>query len=320
MLQILTSQAAIAIENARLYAGEQEKSRELKAAVIQLQQTQAQLVQTEKISQLGQLVAGVAHEVNNPVGFISGNLHHVQEYIDDLINLLNLYQQKFPEPGQEIEDEIESIELEYLLEDLPKTTASMKLGIDRIRDIMQSLRNYSRTDTAEKRAVDIHEGIETTLMILSHRLKAKQTRPAIKILKYYGELPKLQCYPGQMNQVFMNLIANAIDALDESNVGKTYAQIDKNPNKITISTSGVSQKPGQTMDTLVIRIADNGLGMPESVLEKLFTPFFTTKVEGEGTGLGLSICYQIVTEKHGGSLECFSSVGKGTEFVISIPM
>lgn len=320
MLQILTSQAAIAIENARLYAGEQEKSRELKAAVIQLQQTQAQLVQTEKISQLGQLVAGVAHEVNNPVGFISGNLHHVQEYIDDLINLLNLYQQKFPEPGQEIEDEIESIELEYLLEDLPKTTASMKLGIDRIRDIMQSLRNYSRTDTAEKRAVDIHEGIETTLMILSHRLKAKQTRPAIKILKYYGELPKLQCYPGQMNQVFMNLIANAIDALDEFNVGKTYAQIDKNPNKITISTSGVSQKPGQTMDTLVIRIADNGLGMPESVLEKLFTPFFTTKVEGEGTGLGLSICYQIVTEKHGGSLECFSSVGKGTEFVISIPM
>ncbi|WP_341734383.1 ATP-binding sensor histidine kinase [Microcoleus sp. EPA2] len=320
LLQILTAQAAIAIENARLYAGEQEKSRELKATVIQLQQTQAQLVQTEKISQLGQLVAGVAHEVNNPVGFISGNLHHVQEYIDDLINLLNLYQEKFPEPGQQIEDEIESIELEYLLEDLPKTTASMKLGIDRIRDIMQSLRNYSRTDTAQKRAVDIHEGIETTLMILSHRLKAKQARPAIKIIKYYGELPKLQCYPGQMNQVFMNLIANAIDALDESNVGKTYAQIDKNPNKITISTFGISEKLGQTMDTLVIRIADNGLGMPESVLEKLFTPFFTTKAEGEGTGLGLSICYQIVTEKHGGTLECFSSVGKGTEFVISIPM
>ena len=320
LLQILTAQAAIAIENARLYAGEQEKSRQLEAAVIELQQTQAQLVQTEKISQLGQLVAGVAHEVNNPVGFISGNLHHVQEYVGDLINLLNLYQEKFPEPGQEIEDEIESIELEFLLEDLPKTTASMKLGIDRIRDIMQSLRNYSRTDTAEKRAVDIHEGIETTLMILSHRLKANQARPAIKIIKYYGELPKLRCYPGQMNQVFMNLIANAIDALDEFNAGKTYAKIDKNPNTITISTLGVCQKEQQIMDTLVIRIADNGQGMPESVIEKLFTPFFTTKAEGEGTGLGLSICHQIVTEKHGGTLECFSSLGKGTEFVISIPI
>ena len=320
LLQILTAQAAIAIENARLYAGEQEKSRLLEAAVIELQQTQAQLVQTEKISQLGQLVAGVAHEVNNPVGFISGNLHHVQEYVDDLIGLLNLYQEKFPEPGQEIEDEIESIELEYLLEDLPKTTGSMKLGIDRIRDIMQSLRNYSRTDTTEKRAVDIHEGIETTLMILSHRLKANKTRPAIKIIKYYSELPKLRCYPGQMNQVFMNLIANAIDALDEFNAGKTYAEIDKNPNTITIYTVGVCQKEKQIMDTLVIRIADNGLGMTEGVLEKLFTRFFTTKIEGEGTGLGLSICHQIVTEKHGGSLECFSSIGKGTEFVISIPI
>jgi len=185
---------------------------------------------------------------------------------------------------------------------------------------MQSLRNYSRTDTAEKRAVDIHEGIETTLMILSHRLKANQARPAIKIIKYYGELPKLRCYPGQMNQVFMNLIANAIDALDEFNAGKTYAKIDKNPNTITISTLGVCQKEQQIMDTLVIRIADNGQGMPESVIEKLFTPFFTTKAEGEGTGLGLSICHQIVTEKHGGTLECFSSLGKGTEFVISIPI
>jgi len=297
-----------------------EKAENLEAILIELQQTQAQLVQTEKISQLGQLVAGVAHEVNNPISFISGNLHHVQEYIADLIKLVNLYQEKFPEPGSEIEEEIESIELEYLLADLPKTTASMKMGIDRIRDIMQSLRNYSRTDSIEKRAVDIHEGMETTLMILSHRLKAKHNRPAIKIIKHYGELPKLECHPGQINQVFMNLIANAIDALEESNAGKTYAEIEKNPHTIIISTVGVCEKQPESIDTIVIRIADSGLGMPESVIEKLFTPFFTTKAEGKGTGLGLSICHQIVTEKHGGTLECLSSLEGGTEFAICIPM
>ncbi|MEG3843843.1 AAA family ATPase, partial [Microcoleus sp. herbarium14] len=297
-----------------------EKAENLESILIELQQTQAQLVQTEKISQLGQLVAGVAHEVNNPISFISGNLHHVQEYIGDLIKLVNIYQEKFPEPGSEIEEEIESIELEYLLADLPKTTASMKMGIDRIRDIMQSLRNYSRTDSLEKRAVDIHEGLETTLMILSHRLKAKHNRPAIKIIKHYDDLPILSCHPGQINQVFMNLIANAIDALEESNAGKTYAEIEKNPNTITISTVGACHKQPQTIDTIVIRIADSGLGMPESVRKKLFTPFFTTKAEGKGTGLGLSICHQIVTEKHGGTLECLSSHEGGTEFIISIPM
>ncbi|MEG4284644.1 AAA family ATPase [Microcoleus sp. A006_D1] len=297
-----------------------EKAENLEAILIELQQTQAQLVQTEKISQLGQMVAGVAHEVNNPISFISGNLHHVQEYIADLIKLVNLYQERFPEPGAEIEEEIESIELEYLLADLPKTTASMKMGIDRIRDIMQSLRNYSRSDSLEKRAVDIHEGIETTLMILSHRLKAKHNRPAIKIIKHYGNLPKLECHPGQINQVFMNLIANAIDALEESNTGKTYAEIEQNPNTIMISTVGVCQQEPQIIDTIVIQIADSGVGMPESVRQKLFQPFFTTKAEGKGTGLGLSICYQIVTERHGGTLECLSSLEGGTEFAICIPM
>ncbi|PSB39937.1 hypothetical protein C7B69_00715 [filamentous cyanobacterium Phorm 46] len=297
-----------------------EKAENLEAILIELQQTQAQLVQTEKISQLGQLVAGVAHEVNNPISFISGNLHHVQEYIADLIKLVNLYQETFPEPGAEIAEEIESIDLEYLLADLPKTTASMKMGIDRIRDIMQSLRNYSRSDSIEKRAVDIHEGIETTLMILSHRFKAKHNRPAIKIIKHYGELPTLKCHPGQINQVFMNLIANAIDALEESNAGKTYAEIEQNPNTIMISTAGVCQQEPEIIDTIVIQIADNGMGMPEAVREKLFTPFFTTKVEGKGTGLGLSICHQIVTEIHGGTLECLSSLESGTEFAICIPM
>jgi signal transduction histidine kinase len=297
-----------------------EKAENLEAILIELQQTQAQLVQTEKISQLGQLVAGVAHEVNNPIGFISGNLHHVQEYIGDLINLVNIYQENFPEPGAEIEQEIASIDLQYLLADLPKTTASMKMGIDRIRDIMQSLRNYSRSDSQEKRAVDIHEGIETTLMILSHRLKAKHNRPAIKIIKHYGELPTLKCHPGQINQVFMNLIANAIDAVEEFNAGKTYAEIEQNPNIIMISTVGVCQQKLEIIDTIVIQIADNGMGMPESVREKMFAPFFTTKAEGKGTGLGLSICHQIVTEIHGGTLECLSSVGGGTEFVIGLPI
>lgn len=296
-----------------------QKAEDLEVILIKLQQTQAQLVQTEKISQLGQLVAGVAHEVNNPVSFISGNLHHAKQYAGDLINLLKLYQETFPQPGQAVLDEIEAIELAYLVEDLPKMIDSMKLGTDRIRDIMQSLRNYSRTDGLEKKSANIHEGIETTLMILSHRLKANSDRPAIKIIKNYGNLPNIECYPGQLNQVFMNLIANAIDALEESNFGKTYKQIESNPNAITISTS-VDNSIGKTTNrTVKIRIADNGIGMPKHIKEKLFSPFFTTKAEGKGTGLGLPICHDIVTKKHQGSLECFSSPGMGTEFAIVIP-
>ncbi|MBE9096185.1 AAA family ATPase [Tychonema sp. LEGE 07203] len=297
-----------------------QKAEDLEAILVQLQQTQAQLVQTEKISQLGQLVAGVAHEVNNPVSFISGNLHHAKDYISDLINLVQVYQDNFPEPGQQVLDEIEAIELEYLVEDLPKMIDSMKLGTERISDIMQSLRNYSRTDGIEKKPANIHERIDTTLMILSHRLKASSDRPAIKVIKNYGELPNVECYPGQLNQVFMNLIANAIDALEESNFGKTYKQIESNPNAITISTS-VTNSTGKPTNRLVkIRIADNGIGMSKHIKEKLFSPFFTTKAEGKGTGLGLPICHDIVTKKHGGSLECFSWPGRGTEFAIALPV
>ncbi|MGB3642483.1 MAG: GAF domain-containing sensor histidine kinase, partial [Rivularia sp. (in: cyanobacteria)] len=313
ILKLLTSQAAIAIENARLYAGEQEKSQQLRESLQTLQQTQAQLVQTEKISSLGQLVAGVAHEVNNPVGFIAGNLSIANQYIEDLLGLLSLYQANVPSPPDEIETFQEDIDLDYLLEDLPKMITSMELGTDRIRDIMQSLRNFSRTDSADQKPVNVHEGIETTLMILQHRFKANSQRPKIEVVKKYEDLPLVKCYSGQLNQAFMNLLANAIDALDESNEGKNYAEIEKNKNVITIRTSADEDK-------VTIRIADNGPGMPEEVRSKLFNAFFTTKPEGKGTGLGLSISHQIVTETHGGNLYCLSSPGNGAEFVIELPL
>jgi PAS domain S-box-containing protein len=300
-------------ENKRVESQLQQNNQELQQAFIKLKQTQSQLVQTEKISQLGQLVAGVAHEVNNPVGFISGNLSHAKQYVEDLINLIKLYQVIYPNPSGAIADEIEAIDLPYLMEDLPKMITSMKLGTDRIRDIMQSLRNFSRSDTSEKREIDIHQSIDTTLIVLSHRLKAKPERPAIQVIKEYGDVPLIPCFSGQINQVLMNLLANAIDALDESNAGKSYFEVETNPNIIKISTS---VEPYQ----VTIKIADNGLGMPEDVRAKLFDAFFTTKSEGKGTGLGLSISYQIITEAHNGTLECFSSPGNGAEFVIKLKL
>lgn len=289
-----------------------ERTQELEKTLIKLQSTQSQLIQTEKISQLGQLVAGVAHEVNNPLSFITGNLSHAQGYIEDLVNLINLYQKQFPNPGDIIEEEIEQIDLQYLLEDLPQLISSMKIGTNRIKDIMLSLRNYSRTSSDEKKAVNLHEGIDTTLMILSHRFKAKPERPAIKIVKQYSDLPLVKCDRGKMNQVFMNLISNAIDALEESNQEKSYEEINQNPNIVTITTA-VDES------WVTVSIADNGTGIPPQVKQKLFDAFFTTKSEGKGTGLGLSISYQIVTENHGGTLECISSPGDGANFLIRIP-
>ncbi|GAB4133953.1 MAG: AAA family ATPase [Cyanobacteria bacterium J069] len=313
LLKLLTSQAAIALENARLYAREQDKSRCLQDSLQKLQHTQAQLVQTEKISQLGQLVAGVAHEVNNPVSFIAGNLTHASRYIEDLVKHLALYQHHYAPPATAIQDHAEEIDLEFLLEDLPKMVNSMKLGTDRIRDIMQSLRTYSRADGSEKRPTDLHAGLDTTLLILSHRLKAKPERPAIRVVKNYGSLPPIDCYSGQINQVFMNLIANAIDAMEDGNVGKSLAELEQHPNTITISSEA-------TYNAVTIRIADNGPGMSEAVRQRLFDAFFTTKPEGKGTGLGLSISYQIVTENHGGTLDCVSSPGQGAEFVVQLPI
>jgi signal transduction histidine kinase len=269
----------------------------------ELKHTQVQLVQSEKMSSLGQLMAGIAHEINNPVNFIHGNLTHVEEYTHSLIEMLQLYQQEYPQSNPVIQEKAEDLELDFIYEDLPQVVDSIKLGSDRIRQLVLSLRNFSRLDEAECKAVDLHEGINSTLLILQHRLKARPEMSEINICRDFGALPLVECYPSQLNQVFMNLLANAIDALEE-------AQPD-NPT-ITIRTEIIDQQWVQ------ITIADNGIGIPEAHKTRLFDPFFTTKPIGKGTGLGLSITHQVITEKHQGKMDCYSSVGKGTEFIIKI--
>ncbi|MEH2022687.1 ATP-binding protein [Nostoc sp.] len=292
----------------------EERTNELKNALRELQRTQSQVIQSEKMSSLGQLVAGVAHEINNPVNFIHGNLVHVQEYTQDLLALMQLYQQHNTHPAAEIQTVAEDIDLEFLQQDLPKMLSSMKVGTDRIRQIVLSLRNFSRIDEAEFKSVDIHEGMDSTLMILQHRLKAKPEQPEIEVIKDYGTVPLVECYAGQLNQVFMNILVNAIDALEENNAKRTYKEIENNPSIINIRTSVVNST------WLEVAIADNGVGISQEFQQRIFDPFFTTKPIGKGTGMGMSISYQIVTEKHGGKLECFSTAGQGTEFIIQIPL
>jgi signal transduction histidine kinase len=298
-----------------------ERTQELKDKNVELQDllekfrtTQVQMLQSEKMSSLGQLVAGVAHEINNPINFIHGNLTHLETYTHDLLGFVQLYQKYYPTPIAEIEREAEEIDLPFLQEDFSKLVSSMKIGTDRIRDIVTSLRNFSRLDEAEFKTVNIHEGIDSTLLILQHRLKARSDYPAIQVIQDYANLPMVDCYPGQLNQVFMNILANAIDALEEFNTKRTIQTIKDHPNQIKIRTSISGSKWVQ------IAIADNGPGMPEAIQKQIFNPFFTTKPIGKGTGIGMAISYQIVSEKHNGKLECFSTVGEGTKFIIQIPI
>ncbi len=283
-----------------------ERTTELTETLENLKRAQVQLVQKEKMSSLGKLVAGVAHEINNPVNFIHGNLKHIQQYSLGLLQLVELYQKHYPQPEKEIQDYAEELELEFLQEDLSKIISSMTIGSNRIRQIVLSLRNFSRLDEAEFKPVNLHEGIESTLLILQHRFKTSSKNPAIEVIRKYSELPMVECYSSKLNQVFMNILANAIDALEES-----IDSGNKEPT-IVISTSELLNK------WVEIRIADNGNGISEETSSKIFDPFFTTKPIGSGTGLGLSISHQIITDKHGGKLECYSTLGQGTEFVIQI--
>jgi signal transduction histidine kinase len=312
LLNLLCTQAAISLENAQLYERSQQYAQQLRNSLKDLKQAQLQVIQSEKMSALGNLVAGVAHEINNPIGFISGNLVEANRGLQDLIDYVQLYQQQFPNPGEEVIEKAEEIDLDYLIEDLPKMLESMQTGCDRIKFISKSLRTFSRTDSDKKQIFNIHEGIDSTILILRHRLKANELRPEIKVINDYGNVPAIRCFPGQLNQVFMNILANAIDALEESNQGRSFAEIKSHPNQITIQTAIEGEG-------VKIAISDNGSGIPEHLKNRIFEHLFTTKSVGKGTGLGLAIARQIVVDKHGGAIEVKSTPGVGTEFIIILP-
>ncbi|BAZ38061.1 multi-sensor signal transduction histidine kinase [Calothrix sp. NIES-4101] len=310
----IATQLSIALEQADLLAQTQYQAETIAKALQELKQTQTQLIQNEKMSSLGQLVAGIAHEINNPVNFIYGNINHISQYSEDLLSILDLYQQKLPHPVPEIAEFAQEVDLDFIVEDLPKMLSSVKVGTERIRQIVLSLRNFSRLDQAEIKPVNIHDGIDSTLVILQHRLKAKPESPAIQIIRDYDFLPEVECYAGQLNQVFMNVLINAIDAIEERREKDSESYI----SQITIQTS-LSQLPSNK-PSVAICICDNGLGIPQNIINNIFDPFFTTKAVGKGTGLGLSISYQIIVDRHKGMFKCRSEIGKGTEFLIEIPV
>ena len=292
----------------------EERTAKLKQTLSELQQTQMRLVQSEKMYSLGKMVAGIAHELNNPVSFIDGNLVYALHYIDGLLELLHLYIKHYQNPVPEIQEKAEKIDLDFVMRDLPKLLNSMQVGTERIAHLVKSLRNFSHLEQSEKKAVDLHQNLDNTLLILQHRLKPTSKFPGVQIIKNYGTLPYVECYPGLLNQVFMNIFSNAIDALEESGINQQENErTDQKIPRIWIRTEA-------TKDKVIIRFEDNGPGMPPAVSDRLFDPFFTTKSFGKGTGLGLAISYQIVVEKHGGRLECVSTLGEGAEFIIEIPL
>ncbi|WP_008310491.1 response regulator [Leptolyngbya sp. PCC 6406] len=308
------AQQALYVANQALEQTVAERTRELQDTIAQLRDTlqtlkntQMQMIQAEKMAGLGQLVAGIAHEINNPVNFIHGNLAPAKEYLDRLVELITLYQRHYPQPSPEIIAWAEENDLEFVAEDLPRLLRSMQVGAERIRAIVVALRNFSRMDEAEQKAVDIHDGIDSTLMILQNRIKGRGDRPKVEIVKDYGLLPPVECCPGPLNQVFMNLLSNAIDAVEEA-----YPSLQTQP-RITIRTM-------TSADTVHITITDNGRGVPPHLQVRIFDPFFTTKPIGKGTGMGLSISHQIVTENHCGTLRCESVEGEGTTFLLTLPI
>ena len=301
--------------NQELETRVEARTSELQQTLKSLQQAQLQLIQSEKMSTLGQLVAGVAHEINNPVAFIHGNINYIENYIQDLLKIFKLYQEQIPSPNPAITNLVEEVDLDYLLQDLPKVISSMKVGVERIRQISVSLRTFSRTDSTSKLETNLHEGIDSALLILKYRLKGNDKVSPIEVIKNYGDLPLVPCYPGQINQVFTNIIANAIDALEDADLKRNVEEIKANPSQIRICTE---VDPSQ--NSAIIRIKDNGLGMSKEIREKIFDYLFTTKPSEKGTGLGLSISYQIIVEQHQGQLSCVSQEGLGTEFMIKIPL
>lgn len=290
----------------------QERTQELTEALEHLKQTQAQLVQSEKMSGLGQLVAGIAHEINNPISFISGNLIHFIEYAEGLLTLVELYEQAFPDLPTTIQDFRESLDLEFVREDLPRLISSIRGGADRIREIVVNLRNFSRMDESERKEANIHEGIDSTLVMLQHRLDENQ----IELIKEYGELPPVECYPGQLNQVFINILTNAIDALSDRPQPSPSPAISDNGETMKRKISIKTELQGEAV---AIQIKDNGIGIPPEVQTQIFNPFFTTKEVGQGTGLGLAISYEIIVKKHQGRIRCESHPSRGTEFTLEIP-
>jgi signal transduction histidine kinase len=325
ILNLLSSQAAISLENAQLYSNLEEKvtqrTQELNEKNLHLEQTlnelkatQSQLIQTEKMSSLGQMVAGIAHEINNPVNFIYANIEHASNYTESIINLLNIYQQEYSSHSATIEKYKQDNDFDFVIQDLPRILDSMTVGSERIRKIILSLRNFSRLDESEMKPVDIHEGIDSTLMILETRFQEKLGYSSNVVIKNYGNLPLVQCYASQLNQVFMNIISNAIDVLKQREKSLSTAELKNNPNQIIIRTQIINNNWVQ------IAIKDNGMGINPEIKQRIFDPFFTTKPVGEGTGLGLSISYQIIVDKHSGKLDCISAPGKGTEFIIEIPI